>query len=200
MSKAAQRAGFPGAPPAWLLHVHGDDRRHQSRGVRVVAGGIGRRVHVGARARSRLVARRAGAKAEISLDFLAGYASYEPSRPLSRLERAAIAFAGPAVHITLSTAVLLMIGNPPVRFLRRQRLSRPLRRVLGGTGDRCAQSAADPSAGRRQHRRGGRRPLLARQGAPADAVREHRPHPRGHGLAGPRVRNARASSCSPASS
>ena len=63
-----------------------------------------------------VVARRAGAKAEISLDFLAGYASYEPSRPLSRVERAAIAFAGPAVHITLSTAVLLMMGTHPFDF------------------------------------------------------------------------------------
>jgi Zn-dependent protease len=60
-----------------------------------------------------VVARRAGATAEISLDFLAGYASYEPSHPLSRSERAGIAFAGPAVHIALSTAILLMIGANP---------------------------------------------------------------------------------------
>ena len=45
-----------------------------------------------------LAARRAGARAEISLDFLAGYASYVPSRPISRLEQAWISFAGPAVR------------------------------------------------------------------------------------------------------
>ena len=61
-----------------------------------------------------LVARAAGAKAEISLDFLAGYASYVPSRPISRPTRAAIAFAGPAIHIAFSTAVLLAMGANPL--------------------------------------------------------------------------------------
>ncbi len=41
-----------------------------------------------------LAARATGAHAEISLDFLAGYASYLPSRPLARWERAGIAAAG----------------------------------------------------------------------------------------------------------
>jgi Zn-dependent protease len=61
-------------------------------------------------------ARATGAQAEIALDFLAGYASYVPSRPLARWERAGIALAGPATQITLSCAVLLAMGvNPLVR-------------------------------------------------------------------------------------
>lgn len=58
-----------------------------------------------------VAARWAGAKAEISLDFLAGYASYVPSRPLKRWERAAIAFAGPGVHITVSCIVFVLLGG-----------------------------------------------------------------------------------------
>ena len=58
----------------------------------------------------------AGAEAEISLNFLAGYASYRPTRPISRLEHAGISFAGPAVQIVTSLAVLLVMGvNPLVR-------------------------------------------------------------------------------------
>ncbi|MBV1893303.1 MAG: hypothetical protein KUG57_04600, partial [Ilumatobacteraceae bacterium] len=41
-----------------------------------------------------VAARRTGAKAEISLNFLAGYASYVPIRQLSRAEQAWISFAG----------------------------------------------------------------------------------------------------------
>ena len=61
-------------------------------------------------------ARWSGAEAEISLDFLAGYASYVPSRPLARWERAGIALAGPATQIVMSSAVLVGMGvNPLVR-------------------------------------------------------------------------------------
>ncbi len=59
-------------------------------------------------------ARRAGARAEISLDFLAGYASYVPSRPISRLEHAWISFSGPAIQIALSVALLLAMGANPL--------------------------------------------------------------------------------------
>ncbi len=59
-------------------------------------------------------ARRAGAEAEISLDFLAGYASYVPSRPISRREHAWISFAGPAIQIAVSGAVLLAMGVNPL--------------------------------------------------------------------------------------
>lgn len=59
------------------------------------------------------VARRAGCEAEISLDFLAGYASYVPSRELSRAQHAWISFAGPAIQIAASVGVLLAMGVSP---------------------------------------------------------------------------------------
>lgn len=59
-------------------------------------------------------ARHNGAHAEISLGFLAGYASYTPTRPISRLGHAVISFSGPGVHIASSTAVLLLIGANPL--------------------------------------------------------------------------------------
>ncbi len=55
-------------------------------------------------------ARATGAKAEIALDFLAGYASFVPTRPLKRWERAGISIAGPATQIIISVAVLSMMG------------------------------------------------------------------------------------------
>ncbi|MCB1001109.1 MAG: hypothetical protein R2713_19030 [Ilumatobacteraceae bacterium] len=59
-------------------------------------------------------ARATGARAEISLDFLAGYASFVPVRPLKRWERAGISVAGPAVQIGVSLTVLLLMGVNPV--------------------------------------------------------------------------------------
>ena len=61
-----------------------------------------------------VAARRAGADAEISLDFLAGYTSFRPRRPLSRLQRAGITAAGPATQIVISTVVLLALGANPL--------------------------------------------------------------------------------------
>ena len=58
-------------------------------------------------------ARRAGAQAEISLDFLAGYASYVPTRELSRAEHAWISFAGPAIQIVVSVALLAALRVNP---------------------------------------------------------------------------------------
>lgn len=58
-----------------------------------------------------LVARAAGARAEISLDFLAGYASFVPSRPLDRAERAAISAAGPLVQITVGIVAYVALGG-----------------------------------------------------------------------------------------
>jgi Zn-dependent protease len=60
-----------------------------------------------------VAARSTGAEAEISLSFFAGYASYRPTRPISRLERMGISFAGPAVQIATSVAVLLALGVNP---------------------------------------------------------------------------------------
>ncbi len=59
-------------------------------------------------------ARATGAKAEIALDFLYGYASFVPTRPLRRWERAGISFAGPATHIATSLAVLVAMGINPL--------------------------------------------------------------------------------------
>lgn len=61
-----------------------------------------------------LAARAAGARAEIALDFLYGYAAYVPTRPIQRWERAGISFAGPAVQIVLSVAALLALGVNPL--------------------------------------------------------------------------------------
>lgn len=61
-----------------------------------------------------VVARRTGAKAEISLNFLAGYASYVPTRPISRPEQIAISLAGPGIQIVVSVAILVAIGADPL--------------------------------------------------------------------------------------
>ncbi|MFZ4719994.1 MAG: metalloprotease [Ilumatobacteraceae bacterium] len=54
-------------------------------------------------------ARNTGAKAEIALDFMAGYAAYTPSRPLTKGERAIISFAGPGVQIAIGGIVYLAL-------------------------------------------------------------------------------------------
>ena len=60
-----------------------------------------------------LAARATGAKAEISLDFFYGYASFTPTRPRKRWERAGISFAGPAVQISIGLAGLALMGINP---------------------------------------------------------------------------------------
>jgi Zn-dependent protease len=57
-----------------------------------------------------VAARRAGARAEISLDFMAGYASYVAPRPLGQGTQALIALAGPVTHITAGVTVLALMG------------------------------------------------------------------------------------------
>lgn len=59
-------------------------------------------------------ARATGARAEISLDLLAGYASFVPTRELKRWERAGISFAGPAVQIGISAIGLWAMGVYPL--------------------------------------------------------------------------------------
>ncbi|HWL43253.1 MAG TPA: hypothetical protein VNQ73_09935 [Ilumatobacter sp.] len=65
-----------------------------------------------------LAARAAGAQASISLDFLAGYTSFQPTagRPIGRSARALITAAGPSVHIAASVAVLVAMGVNPLSF------------------------------------------------------------------------------------
>jgi Zn-dependent protease len=60
-----------------------------------------------------LAARRTGSEASISLDFMAGYASFVPVRPLSRRERAMISAAGPTTQIVLGLAILIALGVNP---------------------------------------------------------------------------------------
>lgn len=61
-----------------------------------------------------LAARRTGSEASISLDFMAGYASFVPSRPLARRERALISAAGPVTQIALGVGVLMAVGVNPL--------------------------------------------------------------------------------------
>jgi Zn-dependent protease len=61
-----------------------------------------------------VAARRAGAEAEISLDFLAGYASYHAPHPLSWRAQAGIALAGPVIHVAAGFAVLAVMGIDPL--------------------------------------------------------------------------------------
>ena len=61
-----------------------------------------------------LAARATGARAEISLDFLAGYAAFVPTRHLKRWERAGISLAGPAIQITVSVIGLWAMGVHPL--------------------------------------------------------------------------------------
>ncbi len=61
-----------------------------------------------------VAARRTGAEAEISLNFLAGYASYSPTRQLTRAEQIGISFAGPGIQIAVSVAILLALGASPL--------------------------------------------------------------------------------------
>ena len=59
-------------------------------------------------------ARAFGCTARISLDFLAGYASFIPPRPLKAMERVAIAIAGPATQFVLGIVVLAAMGVSPI--------------------------------------------------------------------------------------
>lgn len=59
-------------------------------------------------------ARHYGAEAEIALDFVAGYTSFSPSRPLGNGDRAVIAVAGPLAEIIPGLAVLLALGANPL--------------------------------------------------------------------------------------
>ena len=61
-----------------------------------------------------VAARRAGADAGISLDFLAGYTSYSSKKPMSRWTEAGIALAGPVTHIAAGFAVLFVMGVNPL--------------------------------------------------------------------------------------
>ena len=89
-----------------------------------------------------VAARRMGAHAEISLGFLAGYASYRPTRVLSRAEQAWISFAGPFVHITTSVTILVAMGVNPLEpsTASRRRGGKPRSSISSA----CAGTSARP--------------------------------------------------------
>ena len=60
-----------------------------------------------------LAARATGAKAEIALDMLFGYASFRPTRELRWWERAGVSLAGPLSQLALSVGLLLALGVNP---------------------------------------------------------------------------------------
>ena len=123
-----------------------------------------------------VAARRAGATAEISLDFLAGYASYTSERPLSRSAEAGIALAGPVTHITAGLLVLVAMGVNPLVAVERGQHVGVGRGVVGGRGDRRVQPDPGAAARRRQRRDVGARPLPARAGPSRDDLRQPRHH------------------------
>jgi hypothetical protein len=110
-----------------------------------------------------LAARHFGAQAAISLNFLVGYASLRPTRPLKRTEQAIITAGGPLVEIILGVAILLALGANPLHHS--EFASDPLRvaiwwagPVLGLVnllpvnpmdGGNLASLALDPLTGRR---------------------------------------------------
>lgn len=60
-----------------------------------------------------VAARRLGAEPEIALDFIAGTTRYTPPRPITPIERAQVALAGPFIEIVIGLAVLgAMRVNP----------------------------------------------------------------------------------------
>jgi Zn-dependent protease len=61
-----------------------------------------------------IVARRAGAEASISLEFMAGFTSYHASKPISRPWTVAISLAGPLTHVAVGVAILVALGGDPL--------------------------------------------------------------------------------------
>ena len=63
-----------------------------------------------------VAARSAGANADISLDFMAGYTSFRPApgRPIGPWRRIVISASGPLTQIVVSLAVLLAMGVDPL--------------------------------------------------------------------------------------
>ncbi len=60
-----------------------------------------------------LAARATGARAEITLDFLAGYASFAPTHPLAWWQNAGISLAGPLAQFAVGVGALVAWGVNP---------------------------------------------------------------------------------------
>lgn len=63
-----------------------------------------------------MMARRAGCRAAISLDFMVAYASYEPVRPLTWSQRAVIAASGPVFQVSAAMLVLVALRVNPFSY------------------------------------------------------------------------------------
>lgn len=61
-----------------------------------------------------LVARAYGAQAGIALEFMAGYTSFRPTRPIGTTGSIAISVAGPLAHIVAGSAALFALGGNPL--------------------------------------------------------------------------------------
>lgn len=61
-----------------------------------------------------VVARAAGAEAEISLEFMAGFTSYRAPHVLARPWTVAISLAGPLTHIAAGAAAVAALGGSPL--------------------------------------------------------------------------------------
>ena len=59
-------------------------------------------------------ARAFGADADISLDLMAGYTSYVPTRPMTTTERVAVILAGPIAEIVPGLVLLMAMGANPL--------------------------------------------------------------------------------------
>ena len=125
-----------------------------------------------------VVARRAGAEASISLEFMAGFTSYHADKPLSRPWTLAISLAGPLTHIAAGVGAPGRPRRRPVRAPVGVRQPPPRRGVVGRTGHRPDQP--DPrAAARRGARHDDRaRPLPPRTGRDGDDLRQRRRHRR----------------------
>jgi hypothetical protein len=128
-----------------------------------------------------------GADAEISLDFLAGYTSFRPRRPLSRLQRAGITAAGPAHADRRSAPRPARARRQPALARQRPGVRDHLRDLVGGPGHRSAQPDPGAAARRRSPRAHGDRADPRARLVAHDGDREHGAH-RGQRRAVLRVR------------
>ena len=121
-----------------------------------------------------VVARRAGAEASISLEFMAGFTSYHADQPISRPWTLAISLAGPLTHIAAGVALLVALGGDP--FERPSAFDEPELAAVWWAGPVIGADQPDPCApARRRARDDDRaRPLPARAGRDGDDLRQRR--------------------------
>ena len=128
-----------------------------------------------------VAARSAGADAAISLDFMAGYTSFRPRRPISKPRLALISVSGPAIQIVIEPRRPGGDGRQP-HFVRQRP---PVRRhpgdLVGRPRDRTAQSDPGAPARRRTPGPDRARGCTAPPGAARDGDRQSGHHARRRG-------------------